>query len=79
MNLFISIALFALLLTFYFGFIRNQAVYLIRMYFINTDSSYPIAFRALPSYDAMLYHPRYQLLWTKAQWLKWVKAQGVAV
>ena len=34
--------------------------------------------RYVPSLVAMVLHPRYQLLWTKVQWLAWVKAQGVA-
>ena len=78
MDMFTEIVLLAMFLTLYFGVVRSEVTYFIRMHFINTDDLYPIAFRTLPSYGAMMFHPRYQLLWTKAQWVKWVKAQGVA-
>lgn len=54
-----------------FGLIRNNCVYRVRNAFIADDSLYGSgAYDMLPSYDDMLYKPRYWHLWTKQQWVK---------
>ena len=73
-NLFSLIGI-GLFVSIYFK-IRENAIFRIRLTFwCDKDRT---VFFALPSHDAMVFHPRYQLLWTKAQWVAWVKAQGVA-
>ena len=62
----------------YFRWSRNDVVFSIRQDFINDDELYPAAFRALPSYSDMVHDRKYKHLRTKDQWVKWVKAQGVA-
>ena len=73
-----KIMIFVLYVTFYFCVARNQVTFSIKQYFLDEPGMYPNSYNALPSYYAMIFHPRYQLLWTKAQWVAWVKAQGVA-
>lgn len=58
--------------------IRNELVFKTRTNFIDESNGDFSAYKALLSYEAMVLAPRYQLLWTKAQWVAWVKAQGVA-
>ena len=50
---------------------RNQAVYRVRIAFIDDKSLYDAgAYSELPSYDDMLYNPRYWSRWTKQQWVE---------
>jgi len=54
-----------------FSLIRNDCVFRVRNAFITDDSLYGSgAYDMLPSYDDMLYSPRYWHLWTKQQWVK---------
>lgn len=55
--------------------IRNETVYRIRAAFIWDDKLRSQDYNALPSYNEMLFSPRYYLLWTKAQWVRYVKAK----
>ena len=72
-NLFTLFGIFCFV-SIYFG-IRELVIFRIRLTFwCDKDRT---VFFALPGHDAMVFNPRYQHLWTKAQWLKWVKAQGV--
>jgi len=50
--------------------IRNQITADIRIAYIHDPELWPTEYKKLPSYEAMLYHPRYYLLWTKAAWIK---------
>lgn len=51
--------------------VRNQAVYEVRIAFI-WDDSHLDNYSNLPSYNDMLLHPRYWLLWTTAHWRAWL-------
>lgn len=66
-----------LVLTAYFSLFRNSMVCDVRNAFVDDDTLFPDAYRALPTYDDMVFSPRHQFRWTKAQWVKWVAAQGV--
>ena len=61
----------------YFCFVRNSMVSHVRIAFVDDATLYPDAYLALPTYDEMVFSPRHQLRFTKAQWVKWVAAQGV--
>lgn len=69
-------ALICFLLTVYvvlaFVLIRNNRVLSVRIAFIDCRSDWEPRYRCLPSYDAMLLHPRFWLLWTFADWTAWV-------
>lgn len=53
------------------GLYRNECVFRVRMAFIDDDSLYKSgAYDRLPSYEDMLYKPRYWHLWTKQQWIE---------
>lgn len=58
---------------------RNTRVHDIRVAFINDRALFPLAYEALPSYDAMLYNPRYWLLWTKEHWVAWLARRQAEV
>ena len=73
-NLFSLLGIFCFV-SIYFGKIREFVIFRIRLTFWRDKDR--TVFFALPSHDIMVFHPRYQHLWTKAQWIKWVKAQGV--
>ena len=50
---------------------RSSAAFIVRIAFLDDEILYGSGgYDALPSYDAMTFHPRYWLLWTKAQWVK---------
>ena len=70
--------LFVFGLSLCFFWIRANALDRVRDHFDWDFEFYPERCEVLPSPMAMMFHPRYQHLWTKAQWVKWVKAQGVA-
>ena len=59
-------------------FIRNIAVYHIRIKFIDDDfahwrdDEYIDKYEALPSYDQMMFIPKYQHMWTQKAWSDWV-------
>lgn len=54
-----------------FSLIRNEYMSRVRNAFIDDEFLYASgAYDKLPSYDAMLYSPRYWHLWTKQQWVK---------
>ncbi len=74
---YLNLLLLAIITGLYFGFVRNAMVISVRMAFVDDDALFPEAYKALPSYDDMLLAPCHQLRFTKAQWVKWVKAQGV--
>jgi hypothetical protein len=69
-----------LLMTFYmvllaacgYTLLRNHEVCRVRIAFINAGGLWDGTYEALPSYDAMLFHPKYQLLWTATHWRNWV-------
>lgn len=54
---------------------RNNAVWFVRLEFLDDPVLFPGAYMALPSYDQMLVSPRHWTRWTKAQWVAWVEAQ----
>ena len=54
--------------------VRNDAVFRVRMTFIDADD-YPTGYHCLPSYRAMVFNPRYWLLWTTKQWREWIERQ----
>jgi hypothetical protein len=54
---------------------RNSRVLRVRLDFIDTPGLFPEAYMALPSYDAMLDHPKYWLLWSTEDWRAWVARQ----
>lgn len=54
-----------------FNLIRNEYVFRVRNDFIDDAFLYDSdAYNKLPSYEDMLYKPRYWHLWTKQQWIK---------
>jgi len=63
-------------LAIFFGIIRNLSVYLVGVAFLYDKHLSYTDYDALPSYESMLFHPRHQFRWTKAQWVKWVEAQA---
>lgn len=54
---------------------RNWFVFRVRSEFIDQPPHLQ-AYLSLPSYDGMMLNPRYWLLWTKAQWDKWLETQS---
>lgn len=61
----LALCIFLLMLVFQ---IRNNAVFSARMQFLFKTEAERALFEALPSYDAMLFHPKHWGRWTKAQW-----------
>lgn len=57
--------------------VRNQCVYNVRIAAIDVNDRLR-TYEALPSYDAMLYHPKYWLLWTRAHWFAWLARREAA-
>ena len=56
--------------------VRNTTVWKVRNAFIDDDELFADAYNALPSYEAMLYNPRYWPLSTKRQWVEFVRTKG---
>lgn len=52
---------------------RNTTIWKVRVAFIDDDELFTDAYNALPSYDAMIYNPRYWHLSTKQQWVEFVR------
>jgi hypothetical protein len=70
--------LLALAVLLVFVAVRNGAVLQSRLAILDVK---PISkgldlHNALPSYEAMLFHPKYWLLWTAPHWLAWVGRRG---
>lgn len=66
--------LFAVSLLPCYALIRLNLVGPVRRSFI-AEQDFPHNYDRLPSFDAMMYHPRHQLRWTRAQWLAWLERQ----
>jgi hypothetical protein len=52
--------------------VRNNMVCAARIAVIDLPD-FPRSYHRLPSYDAMLLHPKYMLLWTSKHWLAWLE------
>ena len=53
--------------------VRNNVTCTIRIHVIYDD--WPKRYNKLPSYDAMLFNPRYWGMWTQKQWDSWIDKQ----
>lgn len=52
---------------------RNEVAYRARMAALKSYGWHSKFYSALPDYETMMFHPRHQLRWTPAQWIKFVK------
>ena len=72
-----ELLLLAGLMILVFLFKRNQAVLdscLGVLQFSTADHSLEL-YEILPNYEAMLFNPKYWLLWTTKHWLGWIERQ----
>lgn len=60
-----------------FVMLRLTLVAPTRLWFIHNDPEFPKQYDALPSFDAMLFNPKYCLLWTVSHWQKWLERNNV--
>jgi uncharacterized membrane protein YgcG len=56
--------------------LRNWRVYAVGIDILWDDTLGLVPYKALPSYEAMLFHPRHWHRWTKAQWVAYVERKG---
>lgn len=56
--------------------LRNIAIFKVRKAFTTDDDLWPKAYEALPTYSKMLFAPRYYLLWSKVDWVRWQARQA---
>lgn len=57
--------------------VRNTLTLRVRLALIHDKFFGLDGYHLLPSYDAMLFHPRYWGMWRKAQWEQYVLARGL--
>jgi len=62
---------------FFYGLVRNTNVLNVRLAILKDDALWPAFYRALPSYDSMLFDPRFLHMWTKAQWVDYASERVI--
>lgn len=72
-----ELMIFACFVAAFYGFVRNTNVLNVRLSIIGDDDLWPAFYRALPSYDSMLFDPRFLHMWTKAQWVAYANERIV--
>lgn len=58
-----------------FTMVRNQFVCSVRIAVIDANGLFDGRYETLPSYDAMVFMPKYWLLWTEGHWSAWIARQ----
>jgi len=63
--------LIALIFVTLYVLVRNQNVYEVRIAILFNDGIRSGRYDALPSYEAMIFNPRFLHMWTNAQWVSY--------
>jgi hypothetical protein len=68
-----ALVLLVVVVSVIFGLIRNTLVLYSRNQFLAQKPSLFRLYQALPSYEEMVFHPRFYLMWTPGQWRVWAE------